>query len=98
MKLTRMIVATPLVALASCAGGPQASSGDAYTGSSGAQYCKRDRLTTQGDKLACPWAATFAQACENTNLSTLAKDAVASGPTNAGRCANGQWMVTVTTK
>ena len=97
MKSTPMLVAVSLIALAGCAGVPQASTASSSTATTGAQYCKRDRLGDQGDKLVCTWSASIADACENSNPGEVPKSAVASGPTNAGRCANGQWLVSVTT-
>jgi hypothetical protein len=98
MKSIQMLVAAPLVALSSCAGVPQASTASTSIASAGAQYCKRDRLGEQGDKLVCTWSASIAEACENTYASEVPKSAVVSGPTAAGRCGNGQWLVTIATK
>jgi hypothetical protein len=98
MKPSHVLIATCAFAVASCAGIPQASSAGGTSAAAGAQYCKRDRLTTDGDKLVCTWSPTFAEACENTNLAEVVKSTVASGPTNAGRCGNGQWLVSVTTR
>ena len=92
-----VLLAVPLMFLAACAatgnGGTLAA---APTG--GAQYCKKDRLGTEGDNLVCTWSPTISEACENTNLSAMKKSAVSSGPTNAGRCGNGAWLVSVQTK
>ena len=98
MKSTPMLVAVSLIALAGCAGVPQASTASSSTATTGAQYCKRDRLGDHDDKLVCTWSASIADACENTNVSEVPKSAVASGPTSAGRCGNGQWLVTIATK
>ena len=98
MKLIPMLAAAPLIVLAACAAAPQASTASASAASAGAQYCKRDRLGEQGDKLVCTWSASIADACENSNVSEVPKSAVASGPANAGRCANGQWLVTIATR
>ena len=98
MKKLHLIAAAPLVLLAACAGTPAASTAGAGSAAAGTQYCKKDRLATEGDTLVCNWSASAAEACDNSNIGTLRKSAVANGPTNAGRCGNGQWLVTVTTK
>ena len=98
MNLVPMLVAAALPLVAGCAAAPQGSITGASAGSTGAQYCKRDRLTNQEDQLVCTWSDSIADACENTNVSRIAKSAVASGPGSAGRCGNGQWLVTVTTR
>lgn len=96
MKKT-LLLAAPFVFLAACAGtGNGANVAAAPTG--GAQYCKKDRLATEGDNLVCTWSATISDACENTNLTMVKKSSVSSGPANAGRCHNGQWLVSVQTK
>src|SRR3954469_12234009 len=92
-----LILAAPLVMLAACAApGGNGGTAQVAAASAGAQYCKKDRLFASGDQLTCTWSATASDACENTNLTTLGKGSVASGPTNAGRCGNGQWLVSVT--
>jgi hypothetical protein len=95
-----LILAAPLVALAACAGpaGTTAKTQVASAASSGAQYCKKDRLTANASELTCTWSPSISDACENTNLTTLSASSVSSGPASAGRCGNGQWLVSVTTK
>jgi hypothetical protein len=95
-----LILAAPLFVLAACAapGGNTAKSQVASASSTGAQYCKKDRLFANAGELTCTWSPSATDACENTNLTTLSTSSVASGPANAGRCGNGQWLVSVTTK
>jgi len=92
-----LLAVAPLLVLTACAGSPVMRTAEIAAGP-GTQYCKKDRLATEGDALVCNWAASASDACENSNLGTLKKSAVASGPTNGGRCGNGQWLVSVTTK
>ena len=100
MKKTLILAAiAPLFLAAACAstaggGGSMA----AATPSSGAKYCKKDRLNTAGDNLECNWASSVADACETTNMNTVKKSTVNVGPNNAGRCSNGAWLVSVQTK
>ena len=100
MKKALMLAAAPLLALAACAspgGGGNAKAVAAAAPATGAQYCKKDRLFTQGDSLSCTWSANIAEACENTNLTSVSKGSV-SEPASAGRCGNGQWLVVVNSK
>jgi hypothetical protein len=101
MKKTLVLAAiAPLFLAAACAstaGGGSASMA-ASTPSSGAKYCKKDRLNTAGDGFECNWSSTVADACETSNVNTVKKSAVNVGPNNAGRCSNGAWLVSVQTK
>jgi len=95
-----LILAAPLLVLAAACtstGGTHAQVAAAAP-AGGAQYCKKDRLMTEAGGLTCSWSPTIGDACENNNLTTLGASSVASGPSNAGRCGNGQWLVSVTTK
>jgi hypothetical protein len=95
-----LILAAPLVMLAACAA--PASNTDkthvASAPSSGVQYCKKDRLFANASEITCTWSSSISEACENTNLTSVSVGSVASGPASAGRCGNGQWLVSVTTK
>lgn len=95
-----LILAAPLVVLAACAapGGPAANAKMAAASSGATQYCKKDRLLASASELTCTWSPSASDACENTNLSTLGRASVAAEPANAGRCGNGQWLVSVTTR
>ena len=97
MKKAALILAAPLAMLAACAA-PGGANTHVAAASGSAQYCKRDRLSTNADTLSCTWSSTISDACDNTNLVDLPKRSVSSGPTAAGRCGNGQWLVSVTTK
>ena len=85
------------LALASCAAvdkpAPQVAKA-----SSGTYFCWRDRLHTQGDELMCNWESDKREACIATHASPMRRANVASGPTEAGRCENGQWLVQITTR
>ena len=61
-------------------------------------YCWKARLHTSGNELVCNWADTRSEACRETNLSRLSKDAIAAEPVTAKRCDNGQWLVQVSRK
>jgi hypothetical protein len=100
MKKTLILALAPLFIAAGCATGAVSASaaGNASAPASGAQYCKKDRLATEGDALVCNWAASVADACELNNVASVKKSTVSAGPANAGRCSNGQWLVSVTTK
>ena len=90
--------AISITTLAACAPAEVRNGATAQAAGPGAQYCAKNRLATQGEKLTCNWAASKADACRFQNLASLDKAAVASEPTSAGRCDNGEWLVQVTTK
>lgn len=99
MKKTLLVAVAPLFLAAACATGVNTSVGAAASATpTGVQYCKKDRLATEGDALVCNWATTVADACELNNVATVKKNAVRAEPANAGRCSNGQWLVSVTAK
>ena len=96
-----LVLAAPLVALvAACAapGGSGSTRTAAAAPASGTQYCMKERLFESGGEMSCNWAPTFADACENPNLTSISKGSVSGTPANAGRCGNGQWLVSVTKK
>ena len=96
-----LVLAAPLVALAAACAAPGGSASTrtaAAAPTSGTQFCMKDRLFESGGEMSCNWAPTFADACENSNASTISKGSVAGAPVNAGRCGNGQWLVSVTRK
>jgi hypothetical protein len=97
MNKLNLIVAAPLVILAACAGTPMAGAQGA-AGPMATQYCQRDRLATEGDALVCNWSSSVSAACESTSASSVRKSTVAKGPANAGRCNNGQGVVSVATQ
>ena len=98
MQKTVFAALATLALAAGCAtGGPTASTAGA-SAAAGAQYCKKDRLSTEGDTLVCNWAATVKEACASDFSGSVSRSAVRAGPQDAGRCANGQWLVSVTTK
>jgi len=68
------------------------------TAQAGTYYCWKDKLATEGDNLLCNWDSDRRVACETSYPVTISKGRVSAGPTDAGRCNNGQWLVTVTTR
>ena len=95
-----LILAAPLAVLATACAAPGGASTRTAAASpaSGTQYCMKDRLFESGGEMSCNWAPTFADACENPNLSSVSTGSVSGAPANAGRCGNGQWLVSVTRK
>jgi hypothetical protein len=88
------------VVLSACATAETPARGAVANGSAGeaTYYCWKNRLATSGDSLVCNWEKSFADACRSTYDMPMPASAVASGPSNAGRCENGQWLVKVTTR
>ena len=98
-RLVIIIAATPIVLLSACASIQTSTEGASATGTTSAShYCWKDRLHTSGNDLVCNWADTRSEACRETSLSRLSKDALATEPAAAKRCDNGQWLVQVTRK
>jgi hypothetical protein len=97
MKNTRCIAILPVLFLWGCAAIGAADHGAPPSGNA-TYYCWKDTLNTRGDALACNWETNRTDACRLRNTRTLAKDTIASGPVDAGRCDNGQWLVKVTTR
>ena len=94
-----LVLAAPLVVLATACAAPSAGTRTVSAmPAGGTQYCMKDRLFERGNEMSCNWAPTFADACENINLSSINRGSVSGEPTNAGRCGNGQWLVSVTKK
>jgi hypothetical protein len=100
MNKLLVVAAFAIVPLAGCATADgSGTSARAQPMAAGSYYCWKDRLNTVGDALACNWQSSVGEACRATAFSTtLSKGSVAAGPEDAGRCANGQWLVQVTTK
>jgi hypothetical protein len=99
MKKLLCIAVVPLV-LSACASTPGdgASVAAARPAAGGTQFCWKEKLATEGDTLVCNWQASSADACKSTNSSALSRASVVSGPIDARRCENGQWLVQVTTR
>jgi hypothetical protein len=101
MKRALRIAALPAFLLAACAT-PQMSTNGAPAARTDAaaasQYCWKSKLSESGDSYLCNWDGNRKDACRNTYSTPMAKGAVASGPKDAGRCENGEWLVQVTTK
>ncbi len=66
--------------------------------STGAVYCWKSKLYSSGDNLVCNWATTATEACKGNPASELGKSTIATEPTDARRCENGQQLVTVNKK
>lgn len=100
MKKLLVVAALLTVPIAGCAtadGSRPAARAQATA--SGSYYCWKERLNTEGDQLLCNWESSAADACRSSAIVTpLAKGSVSTGPKDAGRCNNGQWLVQVTTK
>ena len=98
---TRIAVAAAL-ALAACASVEgTSSSGAARVASapaSGTYYRWKEKLSEQGDMLSCNWQANMNDACRMSVTSTLSRGSLSSGPSDARRCENGQWLVKATMK
>lgn len=99
MNKLLVVAAFLIVPLAGCAAADGArTSTRAQTMAPGTYFCWKDKLNPEGDALVCNWEGSAADACKSSYSSSLAKGSVAAGPKDAGRCANGQWLVQVTTK
>ena len=97
MKKIVCLAVSPLIFLSACATVETSlNGGSAQAPVSDAMYCWKDRLQTSGDELTCNWAASTSEACKETKSSVVTRSAIASAPSNAKRCDNGQWLVQVT--
>jgi hypothetical protein len=88
------------LALAGCAAAnkPAANTGPSAVAKAGTYYCWRDKLATEGEDLTCNWENDRHNACESSFPVTIKRSTVSVGPSDAGRCNNGQWLVMVTTR
>lgn len=98
--MNKLLIAAALaiVPVAGCATSNGGTAPRAQAASANSQFCWKEKLDAQGDSLTCNWQVSAYEACRSTNSSTLSRGSVASGPIDAQRCANGQWLVQVTTK
>jgi predicted small secreted protein len=101
MKSLIALAAVPMLVLAGCAT-TQKAGGDApvaaSAGAAGTYYCWKGRYVNDGGRLGCNWAASVADACKYDTYSVLTSRGAATEPQSAGRCANGEWLVMVTTR
>lgn len=100
MKTTLFVTAASVLILSACAG-MQGSNGAPHASPSaatGTMYCWKRSLEEAGSTLVCNWEATTRDACKSIAQVPLSKATVASGPRDAGRCDNGEWLVAVSTK
>jgi hypothetical protein len=86
--------------LAGCAaaGKPAATPGPSAVAKAGTYYCWRDKLATEGENLVCNWENDRHNACESSYPVPIKRSSLSAGPSDAGRCNNGQWLVMVTTR
>ena len=104
MKNTLLLTAASALILSACAGVQTSQSGAAESSvalaGQGSMYCWKRSLSESSDTLNCNWAGTKHDAClvNGINANPLAKSHVATGPKDAGRCENGEWLVVVNTK
>ena len=85
------------ITLGACATTNQGNGGTAsrQAAASGTQYCWQGRLTTEGGKHTCNWAADKRTACEGAGFTSVDAGRYAA-PRKATMCANGQWLVELT--
>lgn len=102
MKSILLVTAASALVLSACAGMQASSSGAAGATASapgaGTLYCWKRSLEEAGGTLTCNWETSTREACRSISRVPLAKGAVASGPRDAGRCDNGEWLVAVATR
>ena len=94
MKVVAVAVAA--LTLTACGAINKPTTSAAAPTQAGTYYCWKDKLATNGDNLSCNWERERHVACETTYPVTISKSRVSAGPTDAGRCSNGQWLVMVT--
>lgn len=101
MKTTLFVTAASVLMLSACAGA-QTSQGNASaataSGGSGTMYCWKRSLEESGGNLMCNWESSTRDACKSIAQTSIAKSGVASAPRDAGRCENGEWLVSVSTR
>ncbi|MBI3715358.1 MAG: hypothetical protein HY255_05140 [Betaproteobacteria bacterium] len=99
MKKLLVIAAAPIAMLLLSGPVQAASDVPAAQGQSGATlYCWKGRLYEAGNDLVCNWTENAKDACEESKMTNIGKDAVVSEPAKAKRCENGEWLVRVTKK
>jgi hypothetical protein len=99
--MNKLLVAAAfvIVPLAGCATADGArTSTRAQAMAAGTYFCWKEKLNPEGDALVCNWEGSTSDACKSSSSSPLARGSIATGPKDAGRCSNGQWLVQVTTK
>ena len=97
MNKLLVVAAFVILPLAGCANPGTKDSAPAMA-AAGTYFCWKDKLNPEGDTLVCNWEGNTTDACKSSYPTPLAKASIATGPKDAGRCANGQWLVQVTTK
>jgi len=99
MKKLLAIAAAPIAMLLLSASAPAAADTPTVQAQSGANlYCWKGRLYEAGNDLVCNWTDNIKEACEESKMTNIGKDAVTSEPAKAKRCENGEWLVRVTKK
>jgi hypothetical protein len=97
MKTVLALVGALVVAGCATAGKPAATTSSTLA-KAGTYYCWRDKLATEGENLVCNWESERHDACESSFAVPIKRSSVSVGPSDAGRCNNGQWLVMVTTR
>jgi hypothetical protein len=97
--MKKVLALAGALALAACAAANKpAATATAASVQAGTYYCWRDKLANDGDNLVCNWERERQVACDASYAVPINRSRVAVGPTDAGRCNNGQWLVMVTTR
>jgi hypothetical protein len=102
MKNTALVAATLLAfTLAGCAATPGSNgngSASALAAGTKTMYCMDGKLNEGDGGYRCTWAASMKEACAATEVTLVAKSAIATGPTKGGMCAHGDRIVHITTR
>ncbi len=99
MKSLSALALASLAFASACATGGSLPGAVATAASApGTKYCWKHRLVPNDGELACNWAPSAAEACRLDDTHYIPQKSVESGPKDAGRCTNGQWLVSVTTR
>jgi hypothetical protein len=94
-----ILLAAPIALLAACASMDGATPATRTAAADGAAlYCWESKVVTEGGGLSCNWAKTAGDACRSSSFTLVSQGAIASGPSKARRCENGEWLVMVTTR
>ncbi len=98
MKMPAVLALASLALASACASVSPSQTAAASAPAAGKQYCWKHRLVVNEGAFACNWAPSVAEACRFDETVYIAQKAVEAEPRDAGRCANGQWLVSVTTR
>jgi hypothetical protein len=98
MKTVLALAGALVLAGCAAAGKPASTASAAAVDKAGTYYCWKDKLATEGENLLCNWENDRRNACESSYSVPIKRSSVSVGPSDAGRCNNGQWLVMVTTR